>query len=212
MYIPRKFELSDEAIASALGSAGMAHLITPGEDGLAITPMPMIYDPDRNVLVAHMARANPHWRLTLQSAAESVAIFTGIDGYISPSLYATKAETGKVVPTWNYETINVYGALRVHDDPDWLLDHVSALSNRHEQSRDMPWAVTDAPADFIAGQLKAIVGLELTITRWEGKAKMSQNQPECNQASVVDGLAHSSNISDRQLADAVSTYTAGQSV
>ncbi|WP_020108208.1 FMN-binding negative transcriptional regulator [Nocardia sp. 348MFTsu5.1] len=206
MYIPRKFELTDEQIATALRSSGMAHLITSSADGFQITPMPMMFDPDRNTLVAHMARANPHWHAA-DAASDSVAIFAGLDGYISPSLYATKAEGGKVVPTWNYETINVYGSLQVHDDPDWLLEHVSVLSDRHEHARDMPWAVADAPEHFIAGQLKAIVGIELVITRWEGKAKMSQNQPERNQISVVDGLSNSSNASERALAGAVITYT-----
>lgn len=207
MYIPRKFELTDEQIAAALRNAGMAHLITPGADGLQITPLPMMYVPGRNALVAHMARANPHWHAA-DTASESVAIFTGPDGYISPSLYATKAEGGKVVPTWNYETINVYGTLRLHDDPEWLLEHVRALSDRHEHARETPWAVVDAPEPFIAGQLKAIVGIEIAITRWEGKAKMSQNQPERNQSSVIDGLTNSANASEHELASAVTTYTA----
>lgn len=207
MYIPRKFELTDEQIAAALRTAGMAHLITPGADGLQVTPLPMMYDSERNALVSHMARANPHWHAA-EEGSESVAIFTGLDGYISPSLYATKAEGGKVVPTWNYETINVYGTLTVHDDPDWLLEHVGALSDRHEHARERPWAVTDAPAHFIAGQLKAIVGIEIAITRWEGKAKMSQNQPERNQNSVIQGLTNSADASERELAGAVTTYTA----
>ena len=127
-----------------------------------------------------------------------MAIFAGPQTYISPSFYATKTETGKVVPTWNYEVLNVYGRLVAHDDPEWVLDLVTMLTNHHESSRAKPWQVTDAPETFTRSQLKAIVGVELVISRVEGKAKMSQNQPERNRTGVVAGLKESSEPADQR--------------
>jgi predicted FMN-binding regulatory protein PaiB len=131
--------------------------------------------------------------------AESLAILPGVDGYISPSLYATKAETGEVVPTWNYEVVVAYGRLDIHDDPVWLRRQVGELTAHHEARQQHPWSVGDAPESFVDRQLRAIVGVELVITRWEGKAKMSQNQPEANRRSVVAGLAASPDSTDQQL-------------
>ena len=186
MYLPPKFAPSTEDVAAALSRAGFAQLVTHGADGLLVTPLPLLYDPDRHSLVGHVARANPHWHAV---GRPSVAILTGPDAYVSPGFYATKAETGKVVPTWNYEVLNAYGPLTVHDDADWLRDLVTRLTDRHEAGRDQPWRVTDAPETFIRGQLNAIVGVEIVIDRVEAKAKMSQNQPARNRAGVVAGLA-----------------------
>ncbi len=200
MYIPRKFALSDDETAAALAEAGFALLVTHDEAGMMVTPLPMLYDESRHSLVGHVARPNPHWRAT---GGESVAIFAGPQTYISPSFYATKTETGKVVPTWNYEVLNVYGRLVAHDDPEWVLDLVTMLTNHHESSRAKPWQVTDAPETFTHSQLKAIVGVELVISRVEGKAKMSQNQPERNRTGVVAGLKESSAPADHVVADRV---------
>jgi transcriptional regulator len=200
MYIPRKFALSDDETQAALAQAGFAHLVTHDSAGLMVTPLPLLYDESRHSLVGHVARANPHWRAT---GGESVAIFAGPQAYISPNFYATKAETGKVVPTWNYEVLSVYGRLVAHDDPDWVLDLVTALTNHHERSRAQPWQVTDAPETFTRAQLKAIVGLELVIDRVEGKAKMSQNQPERNRTGVVAGLGESGAPHDHIVAERV---------
>ncbi|SIR92699.1 FMN-binding negative transcriptional regulator [Williamsia sterculiae] len=205
MYVPPKFALSNDQIADALRAADMAYLVSAGAAGMVVTPLPMMYDAERHSLVGHVSRANSHWRDDV--AGESVAIFGGVDGYISPSLYAKKAEDGKVVPTWNYETIAVYGQLQVHDDTDWLRSHVTALSDSHEKRRSQPWSVDDAPDDFIDAQLRGIIGVELSITRWEGKAKMSQNQPERNQRSLIDGLAASRDLTDNLMAERVATYT-----
>ncbi len=153
-----------------------------------MTPLPLIYDESAHSLVGHVSRANPHWRA---DGAESVAIFAGPHTYISPSFYATKTETGKVVPTWNYEILNVYGRLIVHDDPDWVLNLVTMLTNRHEGTRAQPWQVTDAPETYTQSQLRGIVGVELVIDKVEGKAKMSQNQPDRNRDGVVAGLRES---------------------
>ncbi len=202
MYIPRKFALSDEETAAALAQAGFAHLVTHAPTGLMVTPLPLLYDDSRHSLVGHVARANPHWRA---DGGESVAVFAGPHTYISPSFYATKAETGKVVPTWNYEVLNVYGQLLVHDDPDWVLNLVTTLTNHHEKRRPDPWQVTDAPESFTRAQLRAIVGVELIVSRVEGKAKMSQNQPERNRTGVVAGLKESSAPGDHLVADRVAS-------
>lgn len=202
MYIPRKFALSDDETAAALAEAEFAVLVTHGEAGMMVTPLPMLYDKSRHSLVGHFARPNPHWRTT----GESVAIFTGPHAYISPSFYATKVETGKVVPTWNYELLNVYGQLVAHDDPEWVLGLVTMLTNHHEAGRAEPWQVTDAPETYTHSQLKAIVGVELVISRVEGKAKMSQNQPERNRTGVVAGLKRSNAPTDHVVADRVAAF------
>jgi transcriptional regulator len=167
MYIPRQFSLSDEETAAALAHAEFANLVTHDPSGFIVTPLPLIYD--GRSLIGHVSRANPHWQA---DGRESVAIFSGPHGYISPSLYATKAETGKVVPTWNYEVLNVHGRLVAHDDADWVLNLVTMLTNRHEQRRAEPWHVTDAPEGYTRAQLRAIVGVEIVISKVEAKAKM----------------------------------------
>jgi transcriptional regulator len=200
MYIPRKFALSDDETQAALAQAGFAHLVTHDSAGLMVTPLPLLYDGSPHSLVGHVARPNPHWRA---AGGESVAIFAGPQAYISPNFYATKAETGKVVPTWNYEVLSVYGRLVAHDDPDWVLDLVTALTNHHERNNTQPWQVTDAPETYTRAQLNAIVGVELVISRVEGKAKMSQNQPERNRTGVVAGLGESSAPNDHIVAEQV---------
>lgn len=206
MYTPRKFALTDEQTAAALAAAEFAHLVSQGSSGFLVTPLPLMYDSTAHSLVGHVSRANPHWHA---DGAESVAIFAGPEGYISPSFYATKTETGKVVPTWNYEILNVYGLLTIHDDPVWLLDLVTRLTERHEAGKADPWRVTDAPADFTQSQLRGIVGVELVIARVEGKAKMSQNQPERNREGVIAGLRASDAVRDQVVADRVAFFDEG---
>jgi transcriptional regulator len=185
VYLPPKFALRPDQIDAALADAGFAQLVSWTSTGLVVTPLPLLYDADRHALLGHVARGNTHWHA---AGAESVAIFTGPQAYISPGWYPTKAETGRVVPTWNYEILNAHGRLRVHDDPDWVLDVVTRLTDRHEAGRARPWRVADAPADFTRTQLRGIVGVELPVERVEAKAKMSQNQPAANRAGVVAGL------------------------
>jgi len=203
VYLPPKFALSPERIDAVLAEAGFAQLVSHTTAGLVVTPLPLLYDAERHALLGHVARANDHWRA---AGAESVAIFTGPQAYVSPSFYPTKAETGKVVPTWNYEVLNVYGTLRVHDDPDWLLDLVTRLTDRHEAGRDRPWRVADAPASYTRAQLNGIVGVELPVERVEAKAKMSQNQPARNRAGVITGLAASQSALDAQVSDRVAAF------
>lgn len=205
MFTPKKFSLGDEQVDAALRGAGLATLVSPGTAGLLVTPLPLLYDAERGVLAGHVARPNPHWS-SLVPGGESVALFHGVDGYVSPSNYATKAETGKVVPTWNYEVIAVYGTLRVHDDVDWVREHVVRLSDSHEAGRDIPWSVSDAPRSYVEGQLRGIVGVELEISRWSGKAKMSQNQPDVNKDSVQNRLALSGDPAERRLGERVAHH------
>jgi transcriptional regulator len=206
MYIPRKFALTDEQTAAALAAVEFAQLVSHAPSGLLVTPLPLMYDGAGHSLVGHVSRANSHWHA---DGAESVAIFAGPHTYISPGFYATKNETGKVVPTWNYEILNVYGRLAIHDDPDWLLDLVTKLTERHETGRGEPWQVTDAPAEFTQSQLRGIVGVEVVIEKVEGKAKMSQNQPDRNRAGVITGLRASDDARDHVVADRVAAFDEG---
>jgi transcriptional regulator len=196
MYIPAHFAVDDDATRELLAKHGAADLITLTADGLLATMLPFAYEPaagEQGALLGHVARNNDQWRKP--ALGESLAIVRGPDAYISPSWYATKAENGRVVPTWNYITAHVYGQLVVHDDPHWVEDIVRRLTAKHEAARltspgqPPAWSVDDAPRAFIEGQLRAIVGLELQITRIEAKAKLSQNRPVADVASVVAGLA-----------------------
>jgi transcriptional regulator len=200
MYVPSHFAMSAAETRSLLASITAADLITPTSEGLIATFLPLQYDAgpgEHGALFGHVARNNAHWRAadvadgdgSSGSAGESLVIVRGPDAYVSPSFYAAKREHGRVVPTWNYVTAHVYGRLIVHDDVDWLRSLVTTLTKQHEAQFAEPWAVTDAPARYIDGQLKAIVGVELRITRIEAKAKLSQNRSEADRIGVVAGLS-----------------------
>lgn len=184
MYVPAAFAASDADVDLLLDGTHIVDLISPTPTGLIATPLPMLRD--GGSLLGHVARNNPHWRDAV--AGESLVIAHGPEAYISPSWYASKAEHGRVVPTWNYLTAHVYGELVVHDDPGWLRSLVTRLTERHEAGQAHPWAVGDAPAEFVEGQLRAIVGVALRITRIEAKAKLSQNRPAADRAGVIAGL------------------------
>ena len=139
------------------------------------------------MLRGHVARANPIWR-DLESDVDTLAIFHGPDAYISPSWYATKQETGKVVPTWNYAVVHAYGSLRIIDDASWVRSQMEDLTTHHEAAFPVPWALSDAPEDFTEKLIEAVIGIEMVITRLSGKWKVSQNQPPQNQHSVIQGL------------------------
>lgn len=189
MYVPTQFaEDRVPVLHQAIQGAGLANLVTTGPDGMMASPLPLMLDPDAGpygTLWGHLARANPQWR---GGATDGLAIFMGADSYITPSYYATKRETGKVVPTWNYVTIHAYGPVSFSEDLDELLNVVTRLTDRHESKRASPWAVSDAPPKFIQGQLKGIIALRMPITRLQGKWKMSQNRTDADRAGVVDGL------------------------
>lgn len=159
-------------------------------EGMIASHAPMMLDPGPGpygTLIGHLAKANPHAR-SADPAVQTLVIFQGADGYITPSYYAAKKEHGKVVPTWNYAAVHAYGTLEVFDDPARLLEVVTRLTERHEAVRAQPWAVNDAPDDFVQGMLRGIVGIALPIARLEGKVKMSQNRPAADQAGVIEGL------------------------
>jgi transcriptional regulator len=187
MYIPTQFAMADGEADAVLASVGAADLITAGPDGMIATFLPLEYDPDAHVLRGHVARTNPHWQ-AVEHASSSLVIVHGPDGYVSPTYYPSKADNPRVVPTWNYTSVHVHGRLTVHTAPEWLLGLVTRLTERYEAASPRPWAVSDAPADYLAGMLRAIVGLELEIDRVEGKAKLSQNRPAADQAGVVAAL------------------------
>jgi transcriptional regulator len=188
MYNPPAFaEHRPEEMQAIMQAAHLPVLVSPGCAGLLITHLPLRLEaPDR--LVGHVARANRHWQ-EFDPAADSVAVFAAADGYISPSWYATKAETGKVVPTWNYQAVHATGRLEIVEAPGPLLAIVTALTQHHERSRPQPWAVHDAPTEFIASQLKGIVGVILHITKLEGKAKLSQNRNAADQEGALAGVS-----------------------
>jgi len=189
MYLPPAFaEPSTDILHDAIRASGLATLVTLTADGLIASHVPLLLNPEPGpygTLIGHLARPNPQGRGAI---GEALAIFLGTDGYITPSYYATKRESGKVVPTWDYIAIHAAGPIRFFDDRTHLLDIVTRLTNRHEGARAAPWAVSDAPDDFIQGMLNGIIGFELTIARLEGKWKMSQNRPEADRTGVVDGL------------------------
>ena len=207
MYIPASFRESDPAALHALMRAHpLALLVTHGPAGLMASPVPFLVYPDEGahgVLRAHVARANPHWR-ELAGVAECLVVFQGEAGYVSPSWYPTKAETGRVVPTWNYAAVHAWGRPQAVEDSVWLRRQLADLTHAQEGRRPLPWAVDDAPADFIDAQLKAIVGIEIPIARIEGKWKMSQNRSPADRAGVVRGLRDAADPHhDGPLADAV---------
>jgi transcriptional regulator len=214
MYVPRSNAESDPAVMFDFIEANpLGILVTAGADGMLATHLPLVVHRTSGaagVLEGHVARANPHHRQAGQPL-EALVIFPGANAYISPSWYATKQETGEVVPTWNYVAVHVYGELRFTSDPVFLRRHLEQLVTRHESGRQQPWAITDAPAEYIARQIEAIVGLELTITRMEGKWKMSQNRSSADIDGVVRALRGSSAALDQQVAEIVERRRPNQS-
>lgn len=191
MYRPPAFrEDRPGVLRAAIRAHPLATLVTYGRKGLQANLLPLILatnEEGRDTLQGHLAKANGQLD-DLRAGTELIVIFQGPQAYITPSWYVTKREHGKVVPTWNYVTVQVWGKARVIDDPAWLFAHVRQLTRQQEELRNEPWAVADAPASFIASQLKGIVGLEIPIDRIEGKWKASQNQPAANRERVADGL------------------------
>ena len=192
MYEPPLHRQEDHAAQHALIRAHpLGLLISHGPSGLLANAIPFLIFPEASklgTLQAHVARANPQWR-DLQSADEALVVFQGAQRYITPSWYETKRETGKVVPTWNYLIVQARGCPRVIEDADWLRTQIEALTNKKEASRAKPWAVGDAPEDFVAAQIRQIVGVEIEIAEIKGKWKVSQNRKAEDRAGVIAGLA-----------------------
>lgn len=207
MYMPPAFNDQDrDSLHATIRAARLANLVTATSEGPQVTPLPLLLDPDEGehgTLYGHLARGNPQWRVP--ALGEAVAVFMGPDAYITPSWYETKRDTGKVVPTWNYVTVHAHGPAEFFDDAERLLAAVTRLTRRHEGERASPWEVSDAPADYIAAQLRGIVGLRMPITRLEGKKKMSQNRSEADRRGVAAGLAAGSRPEEQLAARMIPT-------
>lgn len=191
MYLPTHFaEPRLDLLHAAIQNAGLATLVTSGAGGLDASHIPFLLEPTPaplGRLLGHVARANTQWQAA-PTDPDGLVIFLGPDAYVTPSWYATKRETGRVVPTWNYVAIYAHGRVRFFHDRERLLDLVTRLTDRHEQPRPTPWKVADAPADYVDSLLNGIVGVEVTITRLEGKWKASQNRNEADRRGVAEGL------------------------
>ena len=190
--------MTESDVAAFLETHPAGRLVTVGPDGRPdATLLPVLVS--GRAVRAHLARANDHWR-RIAPGSPGLLVVTGADAYVSPGWYASKQEHGRVVPTWNYSEVQLRGSVTVHDDPDWVLDVVTGLTARHERGREQPWAVTDAPPAYVRGQLRAIVGVELTVEHAsgvdgvgdtagvQGKAKLSQNRSDADRRAVVAGL------------------------
>ncbi len=211
MYLPAHFEETRPAVLQQLLRAHpLGQLVTVDIDGVPVAnAIPFLYDADRGplgTLVGHVARANPVWRdVSGDGARRSVLVlFQGADGYVSPSSYAAKREHGRVVPTWNYATVQARGPLRVLDDAAAVRALVTRLTASHESAQPQPWAVSDAPADYIEAMLKAIVCIEIELTALVGKYKLSQNRSAADQAGVVAALQAGGAADQIALAQAMS--------
>lgn len=191
MHTPKPFdEPRVEVLHDLIRRQSLATLVVMGSSGLNANHIPLYLSEDPGplgTLRGHVSRSNPVWR-DLDPAVEALAIFSGPEAYITPNWYATKRETGQAMPTWNYVVAHAHGRLRVVEDPAWLRAHVEELTRHKESGFPEPWTMADAPADYIARLLAGIVGLEMTVSRIEGKWKVSQNQPEANRKGVIAGL------------------------
>ena len=193
MYLPAHFEERRlDVLHAFVRDHPFGLLVTADAEGPVANGLPLLLDPggaaELGVLRGHVARANPVWREAADAPA--LVVFQGPDGYVSPSFYAAKAEHGKVVPTWNYAMVQARGRLRAIDDAGWLRTLVGRLTERHESRRAAPWAVTDAPPDYIDTMLRAIVGIEIELTALVGKWKLGQNRAVADRQGVVSGLDH----------------------
>lgn len=202
-FNPPTFQETDiAALKERVAAAGLVTLITVGADGPIVSHLPLAYDPNAGplgALTGHLSRANAQWRDT-DVSKPALAMIMGEDAYVSPGWYPSKAEHGKAVPTWNYRTIYLRGRVAFFDDIDRLRQNVEALTARLESGSEIPWSVTDAPADYLARQLKGIVGVQLTVEAIEGKSKLSQNRTPADQRGVAAGLERSVRAADRQVA------------
>lgn len=201
MYVPAHFRDDDrDWLFAFIRSSGLATLVTATAEGPFATPLPLLLEESEGewgTLYGHLARANPHWRL--EPIGPALAIFMGPDAYVSPSWYPSKQQHGKVVPTWNYVTVQAFGPVEFFDDPDRLLDVVTRLTDQHEAGRPKPWKVADAPSDFVRAQLRAIVGVRLPIARLLGKRKLSQNRTPADRAAVATALSASEHEVERAI-------------
>ncbi|MGD1066063.1 MAG: FMN-binding negative transcriptional regulator [Vulcanimicrobiaceae bacterium] len=211
MYVPKAFAEQDAAtLREAIERYPLATLVSAYGGALAANHLPMLIDPDRpDVVLCHVARANALWT-TVDERTPALAIFTGPDAYISPSYYPSKREHGRVVPTWNYIAVHVYGTLHVRDDAEAVRRIVTLLTHAHERARTPEWHVEDAPPSFIDQQLAAIVGLELHVTQVIGKWKLGQNRVPADREAVEAALDASEVPSERATAAAMAALREGE--
>lgn len=204
MYVPSHFKEDDIGkLQQYIRDYGFGLLVVAVDDGIEANHVPFHLSSEQDGtlgrLQCHLARNNPVWQ-HLQDGARVLAVFQGPDAYISPSWYETKAETGRVVPTWNYLAVHAEGSVRVIEDPSWLKFHLHQLTEKHESGMAKPWSVDDAPTDFTESLVQAIVGVEIDIENLTGKLKASQNQPEKNRAGVKVGLEAKEGAQNRAMA------------
>ncbi len=207
MYVPHVNAVDDEPlIRRMVADVGSAQLITVGSDGMPLaTLLPVVWEGD--TVRAHLARANPHWR-QITEGAQALLVVTGPQAYVSPAWYASKAEHGRVVPTWNY-SVQLTGRAHLHEDGDWLRQAVDDLVDRHEAHRPQPWTSADAPERYIRGQLRAVVGVEVRVERVVAKAKLSQNRSDADHEGVVRGLRQEGSEGAARVADQMSRLRGG---
>jgi transcriptional regulator len=194
-----------EVLHALIQAHPLATLVVDTAQGLEANHIPLLIDAEPapfGVLRGHVARANPVWR-QFKAGTEAIAVFQGAQGYITPSWYPSKPRYGKVVPTWNYAVVHAHGPLRIVDDAEWLRQLVTRLTAHQESAREKPWHVTDAPSDYVNSMLKAIVGIEIPVTRLQGKWKMSQNRLPQDRDGVMAGLEESGDEASRALRDAM---------
>lgn len=206
MYAPSQFlETRFDVLHDLIERYPLGTLICLAGDDISADHIPFLLETSENgpgTLKCHVAKANPVWR-ELAKGKESLVVFQGCNAYVSPSWYPSKHEHGKAVPTWNYTVAQARGVAQITTDPEWLLQHVRELSDRHESTQSSPWQVSDAPTDFIDKMLAAIVGIEIPLTSLQGKWKVSQNRPAADRAGVVTGLQIEASESASAMADIV---------
>jgi transcriptional regulator len=209
MYVPTHHEETDAAVLHALiRSHPLGAWVAQGDGELLANHIPFLLDPSRGehgTLTGHVARANRVWR-SFSTTVDSVVIFQGAEAYITPSWYPSKHQHGKAVPTWNYAVVHAHGAPRAIEDRDWLLQHLTRLTDTQEAAQALPWKVADAPRDFLERLMDAIVGIEIPIARLVGKWKVSQNRPEPDKRGVVAGLLARGDAPSRAMASLVSRH------
>jgi transcriptional regulator len=209
MYQPQHFREDDADVQHALIRAHpLGLLVTVEAGGLEANHIPFVLDAPAGLLQGHVARPNTQWQ-NFDPAVEALVVFQGPEAYITPSWYAAKAETGKVVPTWNYAVVQVRGRIRAVEDRDWLRAQIEALTRSQEDRRDHGWQVADAPAAYVEAQIGGIVGIEIAISRIEGKWKVSQNRLENDRAGVVAGLRDNGDEAGRAMAELIAARQKG---
>jgi transcriptional regulator len=206
MYLPKHFEVSDPSVLrNLMRDHPFATVVVADASGLSADHIPLLVmgdDVSGWKLAGHVARANPLWKKA-EAGIDCLVIFHGPQHYISPNWYATKKEHGKVVPTWNYEVVHVQGCLRAMDDVVWLREFLQRLTETHEADQPKPWQVEDAPEEYLQRMLQAVVGIEIEIVTLTGKAKLSQNQPESNQESLIAALRSKGSEALEQMANKI---------